>query len=82
MRQKSDISERRSKGRLTVSLCDLSGGHLTPKMNIALFIRNLMLNIFLFNIFFEKKLHFQGKPQKNVFGGAFDNFSGKEGALP
>ncbi len=29
-------------------------GHLTPKMNIAFFIRNLMLNIFLLNNFFEK----------------------------
>ncbi len=30
--------------------------HLSPKMNIAFFIRNLRLNIFLFNNFFEKKL--------------------------
>ncbi len=36
-------------------------GHLTPKMNIAFFIRNLMRNIFLFNNFFEKKMYFQRK---------------------
>ncbi len=57
------------------------GGHLTPKMNKAFFIRNLMLNIFLFTNFFEKQLYFKRKLQKNCFGGAFDNFSGKEGVL-
>ncbi len=50
----------------SVSLCDL--GHLTPKMNIAFFIRNLMLNIFLFDNFFEKSCIFRKKPQKTVLG--------------
>ncbi len=56
-------------------------GHLTPKMNIDFFIKNLMLNIFLFNNFFEKKATFSEKPAKNCFGGAFDNFLGKECVL-
>ncbi len=67
MRQKRDISERRSKGRRGRIVCNTSNcvnvqsvrGHLTPKMNIAFFIRNLMLNIFLFNNFFEKNIIFK-----------------------
>ncbi len=55
-------------------------GLLTPKMNIAFFIRSLMLNIFLFNNFFEKAV-FSEKTVKNCRGGAFDNFLGKEGVL-
>ncbi len=66
VRQKSDISERRGvEGDFAnfnpYFVCNTSNcvtvrsvrGHLTPKMNIAFFIRNLMLNIFLFNNFFE-----------------------------
>ncbi len=55
-------------------------GHLTPKMNIAFFIRNFLLNIFLFDNFSEKAV-FSEKTAKNCFGGAFDNFLGKEGVL-
>ncbi len=59
VRQKSDILERRSMLQLLfttwpLSHCATVRGHLTPKMNIAFFIRNLMLNIFLFNNFFER----------------------------
>ncbi len=58
MRQKSYISKRRKPllylphRWVTVQLVR---DHLALKMNIALFIRNLMLNIFLFDNFFEKK---------------------------
>ncbi len=55
-----------------VQLCHCAG-HLTPKMNIAFFIRNLMLNI--------KTAVFSEKTAKNCFGGAFDKFLGKEGVL-
>ncbi len=48
-------------------------GHLTPKMNIAFSIRNLMLNI-SYSTIFSKKTVFSQKPAKNCFGGAFDNF--------
>ncbi len=43
-------------------------GHLTPKMNIAFFIRNLILNIFLFKNFFEKSCIFR-ETRKKVFWG-------------
>ncbi len=80
MRQKSDISERRSKGYF---VCNTSNcvtvrpvrGHLTPKRNIVFFIRNLMLNIFLFDKFWKKSI-FSEKTAKNCFEGAFDNFLG------
>ncbi len=54
--EKLYISESRSKGPLQPLLCLQHvqlfterpvRGHLTPKMNIAFFIRNLMLNILL-----------------------------------
>ncbi len=57
------------------------GGHLTPKMNTAFLIKNLMLKIFLLNNFFKKRAVFSEKTAKNCFGGAFDNFLGKEGVL-
>ncbi len=43
-------------------------GHLTPKMNIIFFIRNLMLNIFLFNNFFEKSCIFRENLKKLFWG--------------
>ncbi len=55
-------------------------GHLTPKMNIAFSVKNLMLNIF-YSTIFSKKAAFSEKTAKNCFGGAFDNFLGKEGVL-
>ncbi len=38
--------------------------HLTPKVNITCFIRNLMLNIFLFDNFFEKSCTFRENRKK------------------
>ncbi len=43
-------------------------GHLTPKMNIPFFIRNLMLNIFLSDNSFEKSYTFR-KNRKKLFWG-------------
>ncbi len=54
--------------------------HLTPKMNIAFFITNLILKFFSLTIFLKKAI-FSEKNAKNCFGGAFDNFPGKEGVL-
>ncbi len=64
VRQKNDISIRRSEGSpLQLLLCLQHDhwvtvrpvrGHLTLKMNITFSIRNQTLNIFLFNNFFEK----------------------------
>ncbi len=81
VRQKSDISERRrvEGGEALFNpyfLCNKSNcvlvrpvrGHLTPKMNIAFFIRNLMLNIFLFDNFFEKGCIFRKKRNKLFWG--------------
>ncbi len=48
-------------------------GHLAPKMNIAFFIRNLTLNIFLFNNFFEKSCIFR-KNRKKMFWGCIWQF--------
>ncbi len=53
---------------------------LTPKMNIAFFIWNLMLNIF-YSTIFSKKAVFSEKTAENCFRSAFDNFLGKEGVL-
>ncbi len=44
-------------------------GHLTPKMNVAFFIRNLMLNIFLYDNFFEKSCIFR-ETRKKLFWGS------------
>ncbi len=77
VRQKRDISERRRvEGgkapfnpyltRPTVTVRP-ARGRLTPKMNIAFFIRNLILNFFI-QQFFRKKLYFQSKLQKTVLG--------------
>ncbi len=43
-------------------------GHLTPKINIAFFIRNLMPNICLFDNFFEKSCIFRENGKKTVLG--------------
>ncbi len=80
MRQKSDISERRSKNFYFV--CNTSNrvtvrpvmGHLAPKMNIPFFIRNLMLNIFLLNNFFEKKNCIFRENRKKLFWGRIWQF--------
>ncbi len=84
--QKSNISERAPFNPYFV--CNTFNcvtvppvrGHLTPKMNITFFIRNLMLNISLFDNFFEKSCIFR-ENRKKRFGGAFENFLGKEGVL-
>ncbi len=78
VRQKTDISERRSNFAPfnPYFACNTSNcvtvrpvrGHLTPKMNIAFFIRNLMLNIFLFNNFFEKSCIFRENRKKLFWG--------------
>ncbi len=57
--------------------------HLTPKINITFFIRKQMLNIFLFNNFFEKKKKvFSEKTAKNCFRGISNDFLGKGDVLP
>ncbi len=43
-------------------------GHLTSKINIAFFIRNLMPNIFLFDNFFEKSCIFRENRKKLFWG--------------
>ncbi len=43
-------------------------GYLTPKMNIAFFIANFVLNIFLFNNFFEKSCIFRENGKKLFWG--------------
>ncbi len=79
VRQKRDISEHTSKGWRVLNpyfVCNTSNyvtvrrvrGHLTQKMNIAFFIRNLMLNIFLFNNFFEKSCIFRENRKKLFWG--------------
>ncbi len=78
MRQKSDISERGSKVAPfnPYFVCNTFNcvtvrpvrGHLTPKMIIAFFIRNLMMNIFLFNNFFEKSCIFRENRKKLFWG--------------
>ncbi len=82
VRQKSDISERRSKGWRgfvpfnSYFLCNTSNyvtvrpvrGHLTPKMNIAFFYQKFDAEYFFIQQFFRKKLYFQRKPQKTVLG--------------
>ncbi len=82
VRQKSDVSNRRSIRPLQPLLClqhvqlcyCATCKGLTPKMNIAFPIRNLMLNIFLFNNFFQKKNYFQRKPKKKLFWGPILQF--------
>ncbi len=66
-RQKRDISKRRSNTSNCVTVRPVRD-HLTPKMNITLFIKNLMLNIFLFNNFFEKSFIFRENRKKLFWG--------------
>ncbi len=70
VRQNRDISERRSKvegGELYFQhgrWVDVRPvrSHLTPKINITFYIRNLMQNIYFFiQQSFQKKLYFQRK---------------------
>ncbi len=56
-------------------------GHLTPIMNITFIIRSSMLNIFLFNNFFERSSIFRENREK-LFCGTFDDFLGKRGVTP
>ncbi len=65
MRQKSDISERSQSRWVTVRPVR---GHLTPKMNITFFIRNLMVNNFLFYNFFDKRSIFREHLEKLFWG--------------
>ncbi len=93
MGQKNDISERRSnKGWVPFNpyfVCNTSNcvtvrpvkDHLTPKMNIAFFIRNLMLNIFLFDNFFEKSRIFR-ENRKKLFWGRIRQFFREKRRLP
>ncbi len=81
VRQKSDISDRRSKVVCNMSSCVTVPpvrGHLKPKMNIAFFIRNLMLNIFLFHNFFEKTCIFRENREKQFWGYIWQFFRGKK----
>ncbi len=89
VRQKNDISEYTSKGWRGSLLCLQQGrwvtvrpvrGHRTTKMNITFFIRNKMLNIFLFNNFFEKAV-FSGKTVKKLFWRRIWQFLVKKGVL-
>ncbi len=52
-------------------------GHLTPKMNIAFFIRYLTLNIFLFDNFFEQSCIFREKRKKLFWGRIWQFFREK-----
>ncbi len=72
--QKRDILKRRRVNPYFVCITSNQitvgpvRGHLTPKMNIIFFIRNLMLNIFLFNSFFEKSCIFRENREKLFWG--------------
>ncbi len=87
MRQKRDISEQEVRvegGEAPFNpyfVCNTTNcvtvrplrGHLPQKMNIAFFIRNLMLNIFLFDNFFEKSCIFR-ENSKKLFRGRIWQF--------
>ncbi len=75
--QKSDISDRRSKSWRGATYQGLS----YTKNEYGLFYQKFDAKYFFIQQFFRKKLYFQRKPQKTVFGGAIDNFLGKEGVL-
>ncbi len=81
MRQKSDTSTLTLFAtRPSMSLCDLTGVIL-HKNEYSLFYQKFDAEYSLFNNFFKKKTAFSEKTTKNCFGGAFDNFLGKEGVL-
>ncbi len=81
-------SEERYYG--TYFLCNTSNcvtvlpvrGHLTPKMNITFFIRNLMLNIFLFKNFFEKSCIFRENRKKLFWGRIWQFFRERRRLTP
>ncbi len=50
-------------------------------MNIAFFYQKFDAEYLFIRQFFRKKAVFSEKTVKNCFGGAFDNFFGKEGVL-
>ncbi len=66
--------------RPTVSLCDLSGVILHQKW-ILPFLSEIWCWIFFYSTIFSKKSVFSKKTAKICFGGAFDNFLGKESVL-
>ncbi len=84
IRQKRDISERKSKVLTLQHGCWVTVrpvmGHLTPKMNITFFIK-IRCRITFYSKSFSKKAVFSKKTVKNCFGGAFNNFLGKGGIL-
>ncbi len=71
VRQKSDISERRSKGLLClqhVQLCHCATcrGSSDTKNECSLFYQKFDAEYFFIRQFFRKKLYFQREPQKTV----------------
>ncbi len=84
MRQKSDISERRSKGsplqpllclqHLQLCHCATCQGSSYTKNEYILFYQKFDAEYFFIRQFFRKKAVFSEKTAKNCFGGAFDNF--------
>ncbi len=46
----------------------LRKGHLMSKINIIFFIKNLILNIFILNNFFEKSIFSEETKKKTVLG--------------
>ncbi len=90
VRQKSDISEHRSKGLGASLLCLQQGcwvtvrpvrGHPTPKMNITFFLSQIRCWIFFYSTTFLKNAVFSEKTAENCFGGASDNFLRKKDVL-
>ncbi len=84
VRQKSDISDRRSKFCLQhVQLCHCATfqGSSYTKNEYSLFYQKFYSEYFFIRQFFRKKALFSEKTAKNCFGGAFENFLGKEGVL-
>ncbi len=79
MRQKSDISKCSTSNCVTVRPVR---GYLTSKMNMAFFIRNLMLNIFLFNNFFEKSCIFRENRKKLFRGRIWQFFRERRHLMP
>ncbi len=87
MRQKSDISERTSKGN-PYFVCNTSNcvtewpvRVIYTKNEYSLFYQKFDVEYFFIWQFFRKKPYFQRKPKKTVSGGAFENFLGKESVL-
>ncbi len=91
VRQKSDISEHRSKGwsgrplhclqHIQLCHCATCQGSSHTKNEYILFYQKFDAKYFFIQQFFSKKAVFSEKIPKNCFGGAFDNFLEKEGVL-